>query len=377
MSKESLSALVDIQKSITKRESFEEVLALIADRARIVAGATGIAIGFLTGHQLVFRAGSGSAARCVGQHLTAVLSLPAHRGARREILRVENADADARIEAAVCREREARALLIIPIYRKQVVVGVLEVLFSNPHAFDDRELRTYRLIAGLVEEAMCDDTYLGEKASPATQPPTPTVPHSVEQPFSVQEFSRGDKPDTKPCIAQVSGPLPTIGRTASTLCPPARDQKTLRQPAKLTLFNDPHWTLDAALVLIILGLAAWISIHHRVSPRIEYPTSVNASIPLAKPSATIFRKARGSKEKASGKTESASRARSAFTRVRVGPNEVDYIAEDVTIRHFTTTATSPLAPAVNKQFDIGDDVTVRIFPKAPAVAAQTRTVSRR
>jgi len=134
ISRQSLSALVEIHNSITRHER-QGILALIADRARMVANATGIAIGIITRDQLVYRAGSGCAAGYVGRQVTVVLSFSAHSGARKEILRVENAETDGRIEAAICRECEAKALLMIPIYRERVVAGVLEVLFSDPHIF--------------------------------------------------------------------------------------------------------------------------------------------------------------------------------------------------------------------------------------------------
>ena len=364
INKQSLSALVEVQKSIAKHESLERILARIADRTRIVAGATGTAIGILTGNRLVYRAGSGSAAGCVGQHLTAVLSLPRHASFRKEILRVDNAETDGRIEAAICREREARALLIIPIYHERIVAGVLEIVFSDPHTFDDREIRTYRLMAELVEEAMLSDIQRAQKNAAATQPPTPAVRDSIEIPA--------------PAVAPVCRPTPTVTGVLSTTCPPHKDEKTIRWHAKSSLFRDPRWTVDAALVVIILGLAAWISIQHRAPTSFEGLPRLNAASPIPKPSATIFREKHGLKpQKASGEAESASRARSPFTRVRVGPTEVDYFAEDVTIRRFTTRTARPHAPAVSKQFDIGDDVTVRIFTDASAVPPKTGLLSRR
>src|SRR3979490_155142 len=197
ISKQSLSALVEIHNSITRHErQFEGVLALIADRARMVANATGIAIGILTRDQLVYRAGSGCAAGHVGLQATAVLSSSAHSGERKEILRVENAETDGRIESAICREREAKAVLMIPIYCERVVAGVLEVLFSDPHTFDDPEVRTYRLMAGLVEQAILSDIQLGTKDAPGTQPLA--VQHSVAPTSSQRQGSyRQDQPSSR------------------------------------------------------------------------------------------------------------------------------------------------------------------------------------
>jgi hypothetical protein len=92
MSRQSLSALVEVQEAVAAHESLDGILALIADRTPIVAGAAGIAIGILTGNRLVYGAGSGSAPQRVGQYLTAVLSLSGQSDARQEILRVDNAE---------------------------------------------------------------------------------------------------------------------------------------------------------------------------------------------------------------------------------------------------------------------------------------------
>jgi len=62
--------------------------------------------------------------------------------------------ADRRIEAAICRQFGAGALLILPIYDHRASVGVLEVTFRNAHEFHDREVRAYRLMASLVGDAV-------------------------------------------------------------------------------------------------------------------------------------------------------------------------------------------------------------------------------
>ena len=53
----------------------------------------------------------------------------------------------------------------------------------------------------------------------------------------------------------------------------------------------------------------------------------------------------------------------AFRRVRLGPNEVDYIADDVIIRRFTTHPTGRQAGGIWKRVNIGKDVTVLYFSK--------------
>lgn len=75
---------------------------------------------------------------------------------------------------------------------------------------------------------------------------------------------------------------------------------------------------------------------------------------------------------ATGRARDSKAALSAFKRIRVGQNEVDYVAEGVTIRLFTPRPTPTRAPDLNGQLKIGEDVAVRYFANKPALVPQTR-----
>ena len=55
--------------------------------------------------------------------MTASLTVSADAKTNCEILRVENAQTDTRIEADICRQFGASALLILPIYHDRVLAG--------------------------------------------------------------------------------------------------------------------------------------------------------------------------------------------------------------------------------------------------------------
>src|SRR5258708_32021137 len=131
------------------------VMNLAVDSTRDVAGAAGVAIGLLERDQLVYRGGSRCSASWIGVRFAASLTISAKIKDSREILRVENASTDTRIEGAICRQFGAEALLILPIYRDRLLAGVMEILFSEPHNYLDCEVRMYRLMAGLIEQAVC------------------------------------------------------------------------------------------------------------------------------------------------------------------------------------------------------------------------------
>ena len=168
--RESLSAILEVQRAVASGKlDVGGAMHCIVKSARTVANASGVAIGLLRGHQLTYQAGSGTSAACVGEHVTASLTVSATKSSR-EILRVENAQADNRIEADICRQFGASALLILPIYRERIVAGVLDIRFDEPHSFQEREVRTYQLMAEQIEAAMFRSSQQEQKDQLAAEP---------------------------------------------------------------------------------------------------------------------------------------------------------------------------------------------------------------
>jgi len=150
-----LSDIMEVQRAVRSgRLSLDGAMRNIVESARTVANATGAAIALIDAGHLRYRAGSGSSAVCIGWRVAASLTASATTQTNREILRVEDAQTDTRIEADICRQFGANSLLILPIYFQGAVAGVLDVRFSEPHVFQDPEVRTYRLMAEQIEAAL-------------------------------------------------------------------------------------------------------------------------------------------------------------------------------------------------------------------------------
>ena len=165
MKSQSLVAILELQRSIRMGHlDVDGAAHLIAEWARSVANATGVAMGRLKGDQLIYTAGSGSAASYIGRRVMATFSTWAPNEINSEILRVEDTTTDGRIQAAVCRQFGVKSLLILPIYQGRFVGGVLQVLFNEPHSFQDQEVRTYWILAKLVGEAMSQAPIIHKKS---------------------------------------------------------------------------------------------------------------------------------------------------------------------------------------------------------------------
>jgi len=125
-------------------------------------------------------------------------------------------------------------------------------------------------------------------------------------------------------------------------------------------------------VTIALVFAVWIYDHVSTS---------SADSPLRKPNSTEYvpplppkpSPASHTLHKRTDKTAlDANVGLPGFRRIQVGKDETDYVAEDVTIRLFKPRVTAKREPRVEKQLDIGEDVTVRSFAEKPTRVPPTR-----
>jgi hypothetical protein len=375
MDTESLSAIVELQGSIATGElEMDGAMDRIAARARNVANATGIAIGLLKGDRLVYRAGSGCAAKYVGQHMMATLCVSAHNAASGEILRVENAQTDTRIEAAICRQFGAQSLLILPIYHDRAVAGVLDVLFNEAHAFHPREVRTYRLMAGLVEEAMSYAARPEQEITPASD--LSTVRQSIGQTRPQIEKSLNDR-GSVPRVATNRAIRQACGDSfAETVTAPVLKQSAwaASERTKHVPLYKRRWE-TAAAVAAVLVLACWITYTDRrpTSPvkasALQRLNPIEQQLPIV-PTKRVLANSISKPPIALRLNEKGKKAVRAMPhRVPDRNSQVRYIGEDVTVRYFAPDPARQRVLGRNNQVrHISEDVTVRYFTPHPAVA---------
>ena len=370
---QSLCSLLQLQRAMATGETDEDsVMHLIAEHARNVAGATGVAVALLEKDQLVYRAGSGSATTYVGQRLTAVLSVAPRSTVPLEILRVENAETDARIEAAICRQRGAKSLLILPIYHQCRVAGLLEVFFSEAHTFQDPEVRIYRLMADAVEPVLFKKVQLRQEEVLASQPAT--VQLTVEQITAQRQDSpvRGSAP--RSMFKHWTGWVRENAKAVGEFVYLRPWGKVARTPSVKRGLGALLGNVAAISAVIAIMIAGWIAYDRpsRSPVGLSAPGSNAAGPPVSPVLSPEDHTPRP--RNVSSRAEDMKGRRSTFRRLRVGQNEVDYIAEDVTIRQFMPKTKYAQGSNRYEQVNIGDDVTVRYFAYKPAGALQTQPV---
>jgi hypothetical protein len=346
--------------------------------------------------------------------VTASLIVSADPKTNREILRVENAQTDPRIEADICWQFGANSLLILPIYRDGAVAGVLDVRFREAHAFQDREVSTYRLMAEQIEAALFHAAHLEQKESLA--PELPPIPEAFAQiPLPDENFVPPPEftmlPENEHSLYARCGAVladvkqfPVFKQSVSLATTIAQRAKELRWPGgwrspapaaarELTSafkrsavlatmlaqrarnLSWPNRRLSMALaVAVVLAFTALIAYRGRgpakplESSTLPTPTAIHQQAHLPKP---LPGKSASAAQSALKETAPA---RTALKRVRVGPSEVDYVANDVTMRVFTNQpAAKRRHPPDSRVAQFGDDVTVRYFtPPPPSPRAASR-----
>jgi hypothetical protein len=369
VNRQSLSAVMEVQQMLRNGDlDLDGAMHRLVESARNAANATGVAVALLRGGQLIYRAGSGSAATYVGRQVAASLTVSTDGDRSREILRVEDAETDTRIEAAICRQFGAQALLILPIYDVRGVAGVLEVLFSEAHAFLHGEVRTYQLIARQIEAAILQAQPLEQKTNPVAQ--LPITPHAVAEVVAQRESSLNE-------IGSLPGPSPrnSLGQRYAAALAQARALRMRSQAAilarKMQIAKDVpwhklQWSLALAFLAIAVGLTCWIAYNGR-RPGSSSESSARPASSVIDPPAPSKAAEALPENTAAAVDRSVKPAMPRVQRVQAGKNEVD-IGEDVTVRYFTYPTKPQRKPtAGHRVVHIGDDVTVRYFGPTPAV----------
>jgi putative methionine-R-sulfoxide reductase with GAF domain len=367
-----LSAMMGVQRLITKGElGIDSAMNLIVDAVREVAGAAGVAIGLLDGHELIFRAAVGCSAARIGSRVAASLTASAKTKSS-EILRVENAQTDARIEGAICRQFGAESILILPIYRGQELAGVLEVLFTQAHAFQDTEVRMYRLMAGLVETAM-DEAFRPKQSIERTPAVIETAVDAV--PSAKYATIRAEEGvrfllEGKNAIQQRYRAAWANLRQSRVCREPDVLAKAALQQGTGFISTRPIGSLAFAAIAVAVGLTFWIG-HGHQAPVLKYsvlPVSAAVGSPQ---SANPIPSDETLKNPAPVPAKSPRLATMTRRRASVSRNDVEYIGDDVTVRHFTSRPAAQKARiGAGRVSYVGDDVTVRYF--TPTAAPTSR-----
>jgi len=150
-----LSAIAEIQAEIrTRRLNVAEGAALVAQRILTLTNAQGVSISLVDNGFLDCVAEAGVPAKIPGSTLSSHSLVATELLKSGQIFESENSQADLRMDLELCRKTGVGSLVAAPVLRFGEIAGLVEVRWSKPKGFSESDLRTFRLMAGLITGAL-------------------------------------------------------------------------------------------------------------------------------------------------------------------------------------------------------------------------------
>jgi len=183
-----LSVIAEIQSLIrTGNLNIAAAAALISDRLLALSNASGVSISLITDGYLDCVAEAGIPAKVPGSCVSSHSLVATERLKAGNVFESDNSQTDMRLDIQLCRSVGVGSLVAAPVHRFGEIAGLVEVRWSRPVAFGESELRTCRLMAGLVSGTLERSVRIGNAR----------VTHAVEAPAATDaappEISDKDK----------------------------------------------------------------------------------------------------------------------------------------------------------------------------------------
>jgi len=126
------------------------VLQLVCQRATTLCQAQGAVVEMVEGDEMVYRAAAGIAQPQLGLRLRRDNSLSGLCVETQEILVCHDSDTDARVDREACRKVGLRSMLVVPLRHDNQSVGVLKIVSTEAHAFDEQHAQVLGLLSTLI-----------------------------------------------------------------------------------------------------------------------------------------------------------------------------------------------------------------------------------
>ena len=150
-----LNAVIATQTALAEAAlDVQGFLDQVVQRILQLTVASGAAVEMLDGEQMVYQAVSGSLAGYSGLRLASLGSLSGQCVRESRLLVSEDTEQDPRVDLAAVRRVGARSMIVAPLLRAGIAVGVLKLVAPQPAAFTADDQQILQLMAGLLGAAL-------------------------------------------------------------------------------------------------------------------------------------------------------------------------------------------------------------------------------
>jgi TonB family protein len=152
----------------------------ILEKAQRFSGASGVAIAFVEGEELVTKSGLGASAPEVGSRSLIQGSFTGLAVQTCEVQRCDDASCDSRVDSQACAALGVASLVIVPIGDKKNCLGVLAAFAPKPNAFTPTHVALLRTLADIVVELYNRYPNSAPSVRSEPKPDAPKPPASVK-----------------------------------------------------------------------------------------------------------------------------------------------------------------------------------------------------
>ena len=150
-----LDEIIAAQTELAQEELDDQrLMDRVVARLRELTGADGAVVELIDGSEMVYAAGSGSAAAHIGFRLQAEGSFSGLCTRTGEVLLSRDIETDPRVDRDATRKIKVRSMVVAPLAYGGRVVGVLKVMSAQPNGFDQQQVATLELLAGVLGGAL-------------------------------------------------------------------------------------------------------------------------------------------------------------------------------------------------------------------------------
>lgn len=193
----------------------------IVEKAQRFSGASGVAIAFVEGDELVTKSGLGASAPEVGSRSPIQGSFTGLAVQTCEVQRCDDANCDSRVDSQACAALGVASLVIVPIGDKKKCLGVLAAFAPKPNAFTPTHVALLRTLADIVVELYNRYPTHPPVVRTDVEPEAPKPPAAVKPEPPAQPKPSVPKPvfAAPPRVEQAPKPLEHPKLSTSTVAP--------------------------------------------------------------------------------------------------------------------------------------------------------------
>jgi len=165
----------------------DRALSFIAERARELTSASGLAIALGSAQEMICRAAAG-AAPPLGARLQSGSGLSGECVRTGRMVRCDDTQADSRVDAEVCRQLDLRSAVLVPVTGSGGLCGVLEIFSNRPRAFASDDIRRFEQLAKLMVKLVDVPAPTVAAVIPVAEPAVPEIARNAAPSHAEEDF---------------------------------------------------------------------------------------------------------------------------------------------------------------------------------------------